>query len=611
MKCSHHPGLRAVSAIMALLLAAGLAGCSGKDEKKTNGSSEDNTSFVEPWAPESSAESGAAEGSEPSSDASGEPGTATDSQGGGQNQNPASGSQKPETSSSPDNKPAKLVGNTYTTGFPICKEKEAINLMVVKSVSHGDFNTMNYTKAIQEKMNVAIKWVLVPENSQHERKTLAFQSGNLPDIMILFSGIISNAELAQYSKEGTLLELGSSIPSWAPNIKKTIDQYPSAKAAVTSPDGKIYTLPSVGEGKISRILSINVKWLKNLGLQKPKTMDEFRDVLKAFRDNDPDKNGKKDTIPAAFQTWEPIMWWPWGLNCNFEDNFVITKGGQVKYAWATDNFKAGIKYWSQLYKDGLLDAGHTIDNLDSYDHYIEVLKKGNVGVFSWPWPVDALGVELASQYEPLAIPDSGFKNADFDTPVVAKSPEGNHHAVITKAAKSKLSTVLRFLDYSYTAEGQYLQSYGDTSTGFYTVSNGTYKLNDNSGKNALQVAPGWVMTGNSLVTKPVTYQKKPAEMTKVEKANYEYQQKQDALYNPLVKETFPNVILSAAEADAIKKYESWWNGGLRQAIPFMNGEMNVDTQWNQYYQTLLGRDLKTLEATYQKAYDRVKGILKK
>lgn len=43
----------------------------------------------------------------------------------------------------------------------------------------------------------------------------------------------------------------------------------------------------------------------------------------------------------------------------------------------------------------------------------------------------------------------------------------------------------------------------------------------------------------------------------------------------------------------------------------MNGEMNLDTQWNQYYQTLLGRDLKTLEATYQKAYDRVKGILKK
>lgn len=220
----------------------------------------------------------------------------------------------------------------------------------------------------------------------------------------------------------------------------------------------------------------------------------------------------------------------------------------------TDNFKAGIKYWSQLYKDGLLDAGQVMENVDSYDHYIEVLRKGNVGVFSWSWPVDSLGIELASQYEPLAIPDSGYKSADFDTPVVAKAPDGVHHAVITKAAKSKLPTVLRFLDYSYTAEGQFLQNYGDTSTGLYTVENGIYKLNSNPKVSAMQVAPCWVMTGNSLVAKKVTYQKKVSEMSAQEKANYEYDQKRDAAYNPLVKEAFPNVILSASEANAIKKY---------------------------------------------------------
>ena len=36
------------------------------------------------------------------------------------------------------------------------------------------------------------------------------------------------------------------------------------------------------------------EWLTKLGLQEPQTLDEFYDMLKAFKEKDPNGNGQKD-----------------------------------------------------------------------------------------------------------------------------------------------------------------------------------------------------------------------------------------------------------------------------------------------------------------------------
>jgi putative aldouronate transport system substrate-binding protein len=59
---------------------------------------------------------------------------------------------------------------------------------------------------------------------------------------------------------------------------------------------------------------INSDWLQKLNLQKPTTVEELYDVLVAFRDKDPNGNGKKDEIPMMGRTG--------GLGMGFE-NYVI------------------------------------------------------------------------------------------------------------------------------------------------------------------------------------------------------------------------------------------------------------------------------------------------
>ena len=40
---------------------------------------------------------------------------------------------------------------------------------------------------------------------------------------------------------------------------------------------------------------IRKDWLDKLGLEQPKTIDDFYNVLKAFKEQDPDGNGANDT----------------------------------------------------------------------------------------------------------------------------------------------------------------------------------------------------------------------------------------------------------------------------------------------------------------------------
>ena len=71
---------------------------------------------------------------------------------------------------------------------------------------------------------------------------------------------------------------------------------------ITWPDGSIRALMTGDEVSYANdamgITIINKKWLDQLGMDIPTTMEEFYEVLCAFRDNDMNGNGDgSDEIP--------------------------------------------------------------------------------------------------------------------------------------------------------------------------------------------------------------------------------------------------------------------------------------------------------------------------
>lgn len=59
-------------------------------------------------------------------------------------------------------------------------------------------------------------------------------------------------------------------------------------------DGRVYGVYRARELGRSGV-TIREDWLDNLGLEMPTTIDEFYNVLKQFKEGDPDRNGIDDT----------------------------------------------------------------------------------------------------------------------------------------------------------------------------------------------------------------------------------------------------------------------------------------------------------------------------
>jgi putative aldouronate transport system substrate-binding protein len=96
---------------------------------------------------------------------------------------------------------------------------------------------------------------------------------------------------------------------------------------------------------------IRYDWLKTLGLQMPKTLDEFTGALTAFQTNDMNKNGIKDEVASISMTgWGTgIAQW-FGLG----NELVAVMDNKAVSPWYQPKVQDYIRYLNQLYRAGLI-----------------------------------------------------------------------------------------------------------------------------------------------------------------------------------------------------------------------------------------------------------------
>lgn len=73
---------------------------------------------------------------------------------------------------------------------------------------------------------------------------------------------------------------------------------------------------------------INKTWLDKLGLKVPDTIDELYNVLKAFKERDPNGNGRLDEIPVIEVSNDLIS--PFGIT-DLNNNFMVVQDGNAVY----------------------------------------------------------------------------------------------------------------------------------------------------------------------------------------------------------------------------------------------------------------------------------------
>ncbi|MFC5653580.1 ABC transporter substrate-binding protein [Paenibacillus solisilvae] len=227
----------------------------------------------------------------------------------------------------------------------------------------------DYTKLIEKKFNVTIKWDLAPSDALTDRRQLLLASGDYPEVFL--EGKFSNTDLLTYSKQGVFVPLNDLIDKYAPNIKAMMEKKPYFKEAMTAPDGNIYAIPRLNECyhcTYSQKFWINKEWLDKVGLKVPTTTDELYTVLKAFKEKDPNGNGKADEIPLTGAPNKSV--WNGNIDAylmnsfiyNDNDKYLTLKDGKVDFAANKPEWKDGLTYMHKLYKEGLIDPASFTQN---------------------------------------------------------------------------------------------------------------------------------------------------------------------------------------------------------------------------------------------------------
>ncbi|MBE5781987.1 MAG: extracellular solute-binding protein [Clostridiales bacterium] len=245
---------------------------------------------------------------------------------------------------------------------PICKEPVKLTIGVAENTTVMDWATQGQTKLLEE-YGFELEFVTYPTAEFKTKIDLEMMAGgqNLPDVVL---GNFNLDVLQTYAEYGLIYDLTEYYEAGMAHYVEIAQQefnYDLLKY-ITTPEGKIYSFLYISDSLEnqfrSRIL-INKDWLDKLNLEIPRTTEEYREVLKAFKEKDPNGNGLADEVPFMGSRdrmdahvinffMSPFVY------AISEDNYLYLDGDTVKPAYAQDGWKDGVLYMRSLVDEGLV-----------------------------------------------------------------------------------------------------------------------------------------------------------------------------------------------------------------------------------------------------------------
>ncbi|NGP46514.1 extracellular solute-binding protein [Bacillaceae bacterium SIJ1] len=380
-------------------------------------------------------------------------------------------------------------GNEGSTNEAATTEGGKVKLSVfAPQGAETDLETNLISKKMEEEFNIDFTWqtTTYDAGAASEKRQISLASGDYPDAYMLIPWVdqFSQDELLKYGQQGVLVPLNDLIEEHAPNLQKAFEQEPDFKAMATSPDGNIYGLPQWNDCfhcTYPEKMWVNTEWLDTLGLEMPTTPEELKEVMIAFKNEDPNGNGKADEIPlSGYVDQLPVRY----LMNAFEyyhskvEPPLLLKDGKVSFAVTTDGWKDGLKYMAELYELGLIDPGTFTQNADALVQLGNNAEANILGLGNGAHPAiftndeDRLHADI---YQPLP-PLKGSKNyATYEFP----SKPGATFVLTNNSSEEARVAAIKMIDSIFTVEGMLNTHFGQEGTGWRKAKEGDVALNEN------------------------------------------------------------------------------------------------------------------------------------
>ncbi|WP_438446058.1 ABC transporter substrate-binding protein [Gorillibacterium sp. sgz5001074] len=305
-------------------------------------------------------------------------------------------------------------------------------------------------------------------------------SGDYPDV------IVPESQIDKLLDAGAFIALDDLIEKYGPNIKRVYGPYMDKFKAK---DGKHYFLPySANQGYINDPnISQGAFWiqrsvLKEFNYPKIKTVDEYFDLIKRYKEKYPQVNGKdtigfvsfagsKDTLYTLQNPAAHLAGYP-----NDGGVTVDLKTLEAKIVAGTDNQKNWLKKLNEINAEGLFDPESFVMNKDQY---LAKLTSGRVlGYFNYAWQVGEAtnflkkaGID-EKRYAPLPIVfNRDIKDQYVDPPAFVN----NRGIGISVRAKDPVR-IIKYWDNLLKEENQILVQWGIKGETYSVNEKGRYYL---------------------------------------------------------------------------------------------------------------------------------------
>lgn len=341
--------------------------------------------------------------------------------------------------------------------YPLSDGSEKLRIAVVRSDSYGiDADEIWFWNWIEEVSGVQLEIEQVLQSALDDRKTLMLASGDLPDMIMGFG--FTSSDLVMYGmEEGLFADLKDYVTNSEimPNLSKCLENDASILAAITCLDGAVYTLPGIRaamDGESDRIF-IDSDLLAAVGKELPTTLDEFIDVLYAFKEYNP------EMIPlggadSAYNPMYYILNAMGYLGSSGNDGTSITvRNGEAVIPACDETFVEALRLMNQFYNDGIISQDfYSIDATTVNAQMTE----GKLGVYPFvPFVVNA-DPNFYEHWESVTPLTSEWN----ETQQWKSIDMTNIGHLVVNAESDKIELAMRFIDFLYSPLGHNLSWMG-------------------------------------------------------------------------------------------------------------------------------------------------------
>ncbi|WP_165842304.1 extracellular solute-binding protein [Paenibacillus xerothermodurans] len=359
---------------------------------------------------------------------------------------------------------------------------------------------MEAFKELEKRTGIHIEFVHPPNSGNNEALNVMLATGDYPDVIFWdWAGVPRG--LTGLINDGVAIKLNDYLDKYAPNYKKALEKYPEVKKYVTLDDG---TYPSFFQLDPDPMrtsyngLIIRKDWLDKLGLQPPTTIDEWHNVLRAFKEKDPNGNGKADEIPYSIAkapsgtalggigSGMSEFTAAWGILDGF---YKDPASGKLLYGPLQPQYKDYLTTMANWYEEGLIDSEFASTDSKGLTTKLQNELVGTT--------YGSLGSLIGNTTTVARTKNPNFSLIGVKPPIGPAGKPYNYAAsTIQKVGLSAIIStsskypkeIVRLIDYMYSDEGQALLNWGIEGKS-YTVKDGNKTYTDDIMRNKDGKAP--------------------------------------------------------------------------------------------------------------------------